>query len=255
MILAFDIGNTHMLVGGFEGERILFAELISSNRTATDLEYAAVIRTALESHDLKNNAVDGAIISSVVPTVTATITTTIERFYHVEPIVIGPGVKSGLKIRIDNPAQLGSDLVVCAVAGIKDYPVPQIIIYMGTATTISLVDENKNFLGTSIAAGMGVSTEALSSRTAQLPSIAVESPRKVIGTNTVDSMRSGLVYFNASAIDGMIERIEEECGKPCTIVATGRYAPSILPHCRRKIIHDTDLIMKGLMEIYRKNTK
>jgi len=254
MVLAFDIGNTHMLVGGFENETLLFTELISTNRTATDLEYATLIRAALACHELNENVIDGAIISSVVPSVTATIKTTIERFYHVDPIVIGPGVKSGLKIRIDNPAQLGSDLVVCAVAGIKDYPVPQINIYMGTATTISLIDENKNFLGTSIAAGMGVSTEALATRTSQLPSIAVESPKKVIGTNTIDSMRSGLVFFNASAIDGMIQRIEEEYGKPCTIVATGRYAPSILPHCKRKILHDPDLIMKGLMEIYRKNT-
>lgn len=254
MVLAFDIGNTHMLVGGFDHETILFTELISTNRTATDLEYATLIRAALASHDLNENVIDGAIISSVVPTVTATIKTTIERFYRIDPIIIGPGVKSGLKIRIDNPAQLGSDLVVCAVAGIKDYPVPQINIYMGTATTISLIDENKNFLGTSIAAGMGVSIEALATRTSQLPSIAVESPKKVIGTNTIDSMRSGLVFFNASAIDGMIQRIEEEYGKPCTIVATGRYAPSILPHCKRKILHDPDLIMKGLMEIYRKNT-
>jgi len=253
MVLAFDIGNTHMFLGGFSGRKILFTELISTNRTATDLEYATLIRAALACHELSENVIDGAIISSVVPTVTATIKTTIERFFKITPIIVGPGVKSGLKIRIDNPAQLGSDLVVCAVAGIKEYPVPQISIYMGTATTISLIDKNKTFLGTSISAGMGVSSEALSDRTSQLPSIAMETPKKVVGSNTVDSMKSGLVFYHASAIDGMIERIEEEYGETCTIVATGRYAPRILPHCKHKIIHDPDLILKGLMEIYLKN--
>ena len=253
MVLAFDIGNTHMLFGGFDENGILFTELISTNRQSTDLEYVTVMKTALAVHGLDGKVIDGAIISSVVPSATVTIRNAIERFFHVTPIIVGPGVKSGLKIKIDNPAQLGADLVVCAVGGIREYAVPQINIYMGTATTISLIDEEKNFLGTVISAGMGVSTDALSERTSQLPSIAVEAPKKVVGTNTVDSMRSGLVFYNASAIDGMIDRIEEEYGKPCTIVATGRYAKNILPYCKRKITHDPDLILKGLMEIYKKN--
>ncbi|MBR2752088.1 MAG: type III pantothenate kinase [Clostridiales bacterium] len=253
MVLAFDIGNTHTFLGGFSGKKILFTDLISTNRSSTTLEYMTLLQTALKVHDLEEETIDGAIISSVVPTVTATVQATIERFFGITPIVVGPGVKSGLKIRIDNPAQLGSDLVVCAVAGIKEYPVPQINIYMGTATTISLIDDTKTFLGTTISAGIGVASEVLSDKTSQLPCVAMETPKKVVGTNTVDSMRSGVVFYSACAIDGMIARIEEEYGKPCTVVATGRYASRILPHCRHKIIHDPDLILKGLMEIYNKN--
>lgn len=253
MVLAFDIGNTHTFLGGFSGKKILFTDLISTNRSSTSLEYMSFIQTALRVHGLEDEPIDGAIISSVVPTVTATVKATIERFFNITPIVVGPGVKSGLKIHIDNPAQLGSDLVVCAVAGIKEYAVPQINIYMGTATTISLIDDKKTFLGTTISAGMGVASDALSDRTSQLPSVALETPKKVVGSNTVDSMRSGLVFYTASAIDGMIEKIEEEYGQSCTVVLTGRYAPSILPHLKHKIIHDPDLILKGLMEIYAKN--
>ena len=156
-------------------------------------------------------------------------------------------------IVIDNPAQLGSDLVVSAVAGIKEYGVPQINIYMGTATAFSLIDSDKNFVGTSIGAGMGIEAEALSSKTSQLPNIAFEIPKHVIGTNTVDSMKSGLIFQNAALIDGMIERIEEEYGEKCVLIATGRYADIVAPLCKHKIILDKDLLLKGLIEVYYKN--
>ena len=193
------------------------------------------------------------IISSVVPQVTGTIKKAVERFVSAEPIIVGPGVKTGLKIKIDNPAQLGSDLVVSAVAGIKEYGVPQINIYMGTATAFSLIDSEKNFVGTSIGAGMGIEAEALSSKTSQLPNIAFEIPKHVIGTNTVDSMKSGLIFQNAALIDGMIERIEEEYGKECVLIATGRYADIVAPLCKHKITLDKDLLLKGLIEVYYKN--
>lgn len=253
MILAVDIGNTHILLGGFDDQEILFTELLTTNRHATDLEFAALIETALRVNRLDFTTVDGAIVSSVVPSVTNNIRTAIERFTGVTPLIVGPGVKTGLKIRTDNPAQVGADLVMAAVAGIREYKVPQISIYMGTATTFSLIDENKTFLGTSIGAGMGVAADALCEKTSQLPSVAFETPKKVIGTNTIDSMKSGLMYQTASAIDGMIDRIEEEYGSKCTIVATGRYAASVVPLCHHTIHCDPDLILKGLMEVYRKN--
>lgn len=253
MILAVDIGNTHILLGGFDDQEILFTELLTTNRHATDLEYAALIETALRVNRLDFTTVDGAIVSSVVPSVTNNILTAIERFTGVTPLIVGPGVKTGLKIRTDNPAQVGADLVMAAVAGIREYKVPQISIYMGTATTFSLIDENKTFLGTSIGAGMGVAADTLCEKTSQLPSVAFETPKKVIGTNTIDSMKSGLMYQTASAIDGMIDRIEEEYGSKCTIVATGRYAASVVPLCHHTIHCDPDLILKGLMEVYRKN--
>ena len=253
MVLAIDIGNTHILLGCFEDRKILFTELLSTDRSYTDLEYATLIKSALEFNVASFEDIEGAIISSVVPSVTGTIKTAVERFTNVSPIVVGPGVKTGLKIRIDNPAQLGSDLVVSAVAGIKEYGVPQINIYMGTATAFSLIDKDKNYAGTSIGAGMGIEAEALSSKTAQLPDIAFETPEKVIGTNTIDSMKSGLICQNAALIDGMIERIEEEYGEECVIVATGRYSSLVTPLCKHKIICDKELILKGLIEVYYKN--
>ena len=253
MVLAIDIGNTHILLGCFEDRKVLFTELLTTNKTSTDLEYAALIKSALEFNGAGFDSIDGAIISSVVPQVTGTIKSAVERFSSVSPLVVGPGVKTGLKIKIDNPAQLGSDLVVSAVAGIKEYGVPQINIYMGTATAFSLIDSEKNFCGTSIGAGMGIEAEALSSKTSQLPNIAFETPKKVIGTNTVDSMKSGLIYQNAALIDGMIDRIEEEYGGKCVLTATGRYASLVAPLCRHKIVVDKDMLLKGLIEVYYKN--
>ena len=253
MVLAIDIGNTHILLGCFEDRKILFKELLSTDRSYTDLEYASLIKSALEFNGASFDQIEGAIVSSVVPSVTGMIKIAIERFAQVTPVVVGPGVKTGLKIKIDNPAQLGSDLVVSAVAGIKEYGVPQINIYMGTATAFSLIDSEKTFLGTSIGAGMGIAAEALSSKTSQLPNVAFETPKKVIGTNTVDSMKSGLICQNAALIDGMIDRIEEEYGDKCVIVATGRYASIVTPLCRHKVICDMELILKGLIEVYFKN--
>jgi len=253
MVLAIDIGNTHILLGCFEERKVLFTELLTTDKTATDLEYASFIKSALEFNGQAVDAIEGVIISSVVPQVTGTIEKAVERFSSVEPIVVGPGVKTGLKIKIDNPAQLGSDLVVSAVAGIKEYGVPQINIYMGTATAFSLIDSEKNFVGTSIGAGMGIEAEALSSKTSQLPNIAFEIPKHVIGTNTIDSMKSGLIFQNAALIDGMIERIEEEYGKECVLIATGRYADIVAPLCKHKITLDKDLLLKGLIEVYYKN--
>ena len=253
MILAVDIGNTHILLGGFDDREILFTELLTTNKNSTDLEYASLIETALRVNLLDFGSVDGAIVASVVPSVTGSIVRAIERFTSATPMIVGPGIKTGLKIRTDNPAQVGTDLVMAAVAGIKEYQVPQISIYMGTATAFSLIDETKTFVGTSIGADMGVAAEALCEKTSQLPSVAFETPKKVIGTNTIDSMKSGLMYQTASAIDGMIERIEEEYGKKCAIVATGRYASAVVPLCRRMIQCDPDLILKGLMEVYKKN--
>ena len=253
MVLAIDIGNTHILLGCFEERKVLFTELLTTDKTATDLEYASFIKSALEFNGQSVDSIEGVIISSVVPQVTGTIEKAVERFSSVEPIVVGPGVKTGLKIKIDNPAQLGSDLVVSAVAGIKEYGVPQINIYMGTATAFSLIDSEKNFVGTSIGAGMGIEAEALSSKTSQLPNIAFEIPKHVIGTNTVDSMKSGLIFQNAALIDGMIERIEEEYGKECVLIATVRYADIVAPLCKHKITLDKNLLLKGLIEVYYKN--
>ena len=253
MILAIDIGNSNIVMGCIDNDEILFRERVSTNHTATDLEYAANMKMAMDMHGIDPKTIDGAIISSVVPSVTNTCKKAVEKYLGVNVKVVGPGIKTGLSIVIDNPAQLGSDLVVDAVAGINEYPAPMILIDMGTATTVSVIDNNKNYLGGMIMTGMAVSTDALISRTAQLPKIAFEKPKKVIGSNTIDCMKSGIMYSNACALDGVIDRIEEELGEKCTVVATGGLSGVVVPLCRKDIILDDDLLLKGLNIIYKKN--
>ena len=253
MILAIDIGNTNIVIGCFEDKKILFRERVSTNQTATDLEYAVTVKTALEMHGLSTERVEGAVMSSVVPSVTNTFKRAVDKCCNVSTLVVGPGVKNGLSILIDNPKQLGSDLVVDAVAGLSEYPVPLIIVDMGTATTYSVIDKNRNYIGGLIATGMAVSTDALISRTSQLPRFSFEKPKQVIGTNTVDCLKSGILYSSAASMEGIIDRIEEELGEKCTVVATGGLAGLITPLCRRKITLDDDLLLKGLMLIYNKN--
>lgn len=254
MILAIDVGNTNIVMGCFDNNKILFRERVSTKLTATDLEYAVTIKTALDMNGLSPDHITGAIMSSVVPTVTNTFKRAIEKYCGVKPLIVGPGIKTGLSIRIDNPAQLGSDLVVDAVAGIHEYTCPMVIIDMGTATTFSVIDKNRNYLGGLITTGMSVSTDALISRTSQLPRISFDPPKKVIGTNTVDCIKSGIMHGNAAMIDGIIERIEEEMDGKCTVIATGGLAPLIAPLCKTNLILDDELLLKGLMLIYNKNT-
>ncbi len=255
MILAIDIGNTNIVMGCVDDGRILFRERTSTDHTATDLEYAVTIKTALDMHRLDPENITGAIMSSVVPGVTNTFRRAIEKYLNIKPMVVGPGIKTGLSIRIDNPAQLGSDLVVDAVAGIHEYPAPMIIVDMGTATTFSVIDRNKNYLGGLITTGMAVSADALVSRTSQLPRISFDTPKRVIGTNTVDCIKSGILYSNAAAIDGIVERIQEELGDTCTVIATGGLASLVAPLCKTRLILDDDLLLKGLMLIYQRNVQ
>lgn len=253
MILAIDIGNTNIVFGCFEGENILFRERAATSQRSTPLEYAATILTALSLHGVKPEGIKGAIISSVVPSVTATMKLAIEKLSVEKVMIVGPGIRTGVSIMIDNPAQLGSDLVVAAAASIKEYPVPQIIIDLGTATTFSVIDGKKDFLGGIIMTGMAVSADALTNKTAQLPKVAFEPPKKVIGSNTIDSIKSGIMFGTASSIDGMIDRIEEELGEKCTVITTGGLAGTVVPLCRHKITIDDDLLLKGLLIIYEKN--
>lgn len=253
MVLAVDIGNSNIVLGCFENEKIHFIERLSTNQSSTALEYTVLIKNILELNQMSHLSFEGGIISSVVPPVTQTVKDAMVRLTQKPVMVVGPGIRSGLKIMLDNPAQLGSDRVADAVAAIHDYPCPLIIIDMGTATTISVIDRNKSFLGGMIIPGLRASLDSLTMRTSQLPRISLDPPRRVIGTNTVDCMRSGIIYSTAASIDGSIDRIEEELGEPCTLVSTGGMANTIIPFCRRDIIIDDSLLLKGLMIIYNKN--
>lgn len=253
MILTIDIGNTNIVVGCFHGESLLFHERFSTEQEATSLEYATIFKQTLELHDLRPDQILGGIISSVVPSVTNTVKEAVEKYTRAKVLVVGPGLKTGLKIAVDDPAQQGSDLIVGAVAGVHLYPAPQILIDMGTATTVSVIDKNKAYIGKMILPGVAVSLNALASRAAQLPYISLDLPKKLIGSNTVDSMKSGVLYGNAGALDGLIDRINEELGQECTVIATGGLAGVITPLCRHKILLEDDLLLQGLRILYHKN--
>lgn len=253
MILAIDIGNTNIVIGCIKGEKILFVERLSTDSTRTVLEYAISFKNVLELYHLNAEDLDGSIISSVVPPVTNSVKEAAMKITGKEVMIIGPGVKTGLNILMDNPAQLGSDLVANAVAGIAEYKAPLIIFDMGTATTISVVDKNHNYIGGMIMPGVRVSSDSLTSRTSQLPRISMEVPKKLIGSNTIDCMKSGLIYGNAACMDGMIQRIEKELGQKATVLATGGLAKCIVPHCTEEVLFDDALLLKGLKLIYQKN--
>ena len=255
MILAIDVGNTNIVVGCLQGERVLFSERISTQAQNTPLEYAVMFKTLLELNHLETDKIEGVILSSVMPPVTQTLKRALKKLTGAEPMVVGPGIKTGVNIVIDNPAQLGADLIVNAVAGVKEYGYPLIMIDMGTATTISVVDAKRNYVGGVIMPGVNISLNALVSGTAQLPKIGIEAPKKVIGTNTADCMKSGIVFAQAASLDGMIDRMEDELGYPCSVVATGGLSGSIVPYCRHAIIHDDALTLKGLGLIYYKNAE
>ena len=253
MILAIDIGNTNIVVGCIDEEKIYFTERLSTVRTKTELEYAVDLKTVLDIYHIKRTDIEGCIISSVVPQITGIAKLAAEKILKKEVMVLGPVVKTGLNIVMDNPGQLGADLVADAVAGLASYPVPLVVIDMGTATTISVVNSKKQYIGGMIMPGVGISLDALTARASQLSGISIDAPRHIIGKNTIECMKSGVLYSNAAALDGIIDRIEEELGEKTTVIATGGLAKKIVPHCRKEIILDEELLLKGLMLIYRKN--
>ncbi|MBQ3786324.1 MAG: type III pantothenate kinase [Lachnospiraceae bacterium] len=254
MILAIDIGNTNIVIGCIEGEDILFVERISTDVLKTELEYVVQIDALLDLHEIDKRSISGSIVSSVVPPLNWVIRTAIEKFFGHTPLIVGPGIKTGLNILMDAPATVGSDLIVNAVAGYKCYGAPLIMIDMGTATTVSVLDDKSNYVGGMILPGVRVSLDSLVNRTSQLPRIALEVPSKMIGKNTIECMKGGIIIGQAGAMDGIIDRMWEELGYETKIVATGGLAPAIIPSCRHEIIIDNELTLKGLGFIYEKNT-
>ncbi|MBS6366371.1 MAG: type III pantothenate kinase [Clostridiales bacterium] len=251
MLLAIDIGNTNIVIGCIRDGEILFEARIATNHLQTSDQYAVEIRNILKLFEMDLHKVQDSIISSVVPPVFNSVCTAIIKLTQKQPIVVGPGIKTGLDIRMDNPAQVGSDLIVDAVAAFHDYPTPLIVIDMGTATTMSLVGRGNVYLGGPIIPGLRVSLDALSSSAAQLFGISLEKPQRVIGKNTIECMRSGIMYGHASMIDGMIDRMQEELGEPiASVIATGGTSQFVVPLCRHKIIYDKDLLLKGLAILY-----
>jgi len=253
MILAIDIGNTNIVFSCISKEKVHFVARTATDRNKTSDQYGIQLKSILELYNIDINKIEGSIIASVVPPVLYAIKVAVFKVTKSMPLIVGPGVKNGINIIMDNPAQVGSDLIVGAVAGLNEYKPPIIIIDMGTATTIAVVDKNKNYIGGCIMPGVKISLNALSSFAAQLPDISLDSPKKAIGKNTIDCMRSGVIYGNAAMLDGMIERMESEIEGSATVVATGGIAKYIIPYCNKNIIYDGNLMLKGLYDIYNKN--
>lgn len=251
MILAIDVGNTNIVLGVMENEKIVFSGRLSTNINETDEEYAMKIHSFLRLHNLFD--IEGAIISSVVPALVGTLKKAVKLITGVNALVVGPGIKTGLSIEIDDPATLGADLVVGAVAAKEKYPHPTIIFDLGTATTGTVINAKGACIGGMIAAGVKSSINALSTGTAQLPQISITAPTKVIGTNTVDCMKSGAVIGAAVMLDGFVDRFEKELGQKATVVVTGGLGKSIVKNCTHEMIIDENLLLDGLRIIYRKN--
>lgn len=255
MILTIDIGNTNIVLGGFVDGELTFVSRIATNARKTDAEYATKIKSVLALNGIERAEVKGGIISSVVPPLTRVFFDAVKMVYNVNCIIVGPGIKTGINLLVDNPGQVGADLICACVAAYNLYKPPVLVIDMGTATKMMVVDEKAAFRGVSIIPGVELSLKALTGNTAQLPQISLEAPPKVIAKNTVDCMKSGVVFGNASLTDGMIDRITEELGFEMTLVATGGLSKVIIPHCNHNILIDRDLVLKGLYIIYQKNTQ
>lgn len=253
MILAADIGNTNIVLGGFNEDKLMFVVRISTNPKKTEDEYASKIQGILNMHSVMPEDVEGAIISSVVPPLNPIMKKALKLVYNVEPIMVEPGIKTGINLKCDDPSSVGADLICACVAANHFYKSPCLVIDMGTATKILLIDDSGAFSGASIIPGVAMGLNSLSSGTAQLPQVNLEAPKTVAGKNTIDCMKSGVVYGNASMIDGMINRFCNEYGKELPVYATGGLASTIIPHCEHDILIDDNLLLKGLNVIYNKN--
>lgn len=253
MLLTIDIGNTNISIGVFSGDDLILNCRLATERQKTEDQYAIQFTDIFTLYKINPAKITGGIISSVVPEITIAVKRALEKLIDGRVITLAPGVKTGLNILIDNPAQLGADLAAGAVGATAQYPLPAFIVDLGTATKICVVDEKKNFRGCLIAPGVAISLKALTDTSSLLQTISLEAPKKVCGTNTADSMQSGVILGTASMIDGLIDRLSEEIGEPKSIIATGGLSYFLPQVCKHKMIHDKDLVLKGLKHIYEKN--
>ena len=257
MILAINSQNTYTQIGCVDDKgTVNHVFRIKTDVNETEFGYAAKIKDIANLLGIDLSTLDGAVLSSVVPPITKTLTKAIHLLGITDTLPVGTGIKTGLHICIDDPGTVAADLVTAAVAAKEEYALPCIVIDMGTATTVTVVNQQGKYVGGAIFPGVELSLSALADKTALLPKIEIHPPKNAISSNTVDCMKSGIVYGSAGAIDGMLDRITEElnCTLP-TFIATGEYASVIIPHCRHSIITDDTLLLRGLYAIWRKNQK
>ena len=253
MILTIDIGNSNIVLGGVSGDQIVFEARLRTDSTKTSDQYCVDLKSLLDVYAVKTEDIEGSIIASVVPQVLNSVQTAIKKLTGKQSLVVGPGLKTGLNIRLENPSQTGADLVVGAVAALREHKPPMIIIDMGTATTMTVLDETGALVGGCICPGVKISMDALTERTALLPGLQLDTPKKAIGRNTIDCMRSGIMMGTACMLDGMVTRMEQELGSKTTVVVTGGIAKFIVPMCATPMCYDKDLLVKGLAALYREN--
>jgi len=258
MLFTCNIENSNIFFGVFDGDTLLFDSQISAKCEKSADEYAILINGVFAMHRVALSSVDGAVISSVVRPLNAAMSQVIEKLMHVKPLLVGPGVKTGLNIKTDIPSQVGADIVANAVAAVSIGKGPMVFLDFGTATTMTGINENGELCGVLIYPGVRASLDALSAHAAELPSIALDSPKSILGKNTADSMLNGIIYGNASMIDGLLDRIAEEWNTAeLTVIATGELADKIIPYCRcsHKIQYEPHLTLMGLKRIYYLNDR
>lgn len=256
MLLTVDLSNTYITLGGAEDGRILFSCRLAADRTRTADEYAALMRLMLEGRGVDCAALEGCILSSVVPELTIPVSRALEQLAGGAPMIVGPGVKTGLNIRLDDPSELGSDFVAASVAAQAAFPAPIAVVTMDTAMGIGVIDAHGSYIGGVIAPGVMASAAALTRRASLLHDVVPQAPGRIICKKTDESMRSGIIYGAAAMLDGLLAGIDGELGQPVTVVATGTWAETVVPHCRREGIRiDPDLMHKGLWLIWKKNQR
>ena len=255
MILTIDIGNSNIVLGGVKDDQIVFEARLRTEVTKTSDQYCVDLKILMEVYGVSNKDIEGTIIASVVPQVLNSMRTAIQKLTGKVPLVVGPGLKTGLNILLENPGQTGADLVVADVAALREHKPPMIVIDMGTATTMSVLDKNGAHIGGCIIPGVKISMDALTDKTALLPGLQLDQPKKAIGRNTIDAMRSGIMLGAACMLEGMGERMDAELGYKTTVIVTGGIAKFIVPMCKTPMIYDKDLIIKGLAALYRDNKR
>lgn len=253
MILVMDVGNTNVVLGIYRGKELLHHWRLSTNRSATVDEYGMSIYNLFQYAQIRLQQIEGVIISSVVPPLMRTLEQLCRQYIGKTPLIVGPGIKTGLNIRYENPREVGADRIVNSVAAIEKYGSPLIVVDFGTATTFDYIDEGGNYLGGAIVPGIGISTEALYQRAAKLPRIELVKPRSVIGRNPVTSMQAGIIYGYAGQVDGIVRRIRSEFGVDPRVIATGGLADLIASES--EAIHEVDplLTLEGLRLVYERN--
>jgi type III pantothenate kinase len=253
LIFVFDVGNTNIVLGVYKGDELCHHWRIETNRNRTEDEFGMIIKSLFEHAGLSLSDIDGIIISSVVPPIMFALERMCQKYFHRKPLIVGPGIKTGLNIKYENPREVGADRIVNAVAAIHEYGSSLIIVDFGTATTYCYINEQRQYLGGAIAPGIGISTEALYSRAAKLPRIEITRPEGVIGKNTVAAMQAGIVYGYVGQVEGIVKRMMEQSEKKPTVIATGGLSTLIAQESKIIDIVDPYLTLKGLKLIYKRN--